>query len=164
MSLHTRNERKRERETEKETDARLSRAQTETRHKTLRKVTPSAREEAHGQKSAAASMNAALYSWFLVRAGSKQNGPSILLGGIFLVRTHQRKPAPALDRHPVAYSPEFDSDKLPKRSGLRWMVSQSMSYDYTWQGERASSRRGEENREKKEKRKKTHFSKTWPHR
>lgn len=164
MSLHTRNERKRERGRETETDARLWCAQTETQHKTLPKVTPLAREEEHGQKSAAASMTAALYSWFLVQAGSKQNGPSTLLGGIFLVRTHQKKPAPALDRHPIAYSPGFDSDKLPKRSGLRWMVSQSMSHDCTWQGERASSRQGEENREKKEKRKKTHFSKTWPHR
>lgn len=127
MSIHSHNARKRERETEKETDVRLWCAQTVSQHKTLKKVTPSAREEAHGQKSAAASINAALYSWFLVRAESKQNGPSTLLGGIFLVRTHQRKPAPALDRHPVAYSPEFDSDKLPKRSGLRWMVSQSMS-------------------------------------
>lgn len=158
MSIHSHNERKRERET----DARLSRAQTATQHKTLPKVTPSAREEEHGQKSAAASMNAALHSWFLVRAGSKQNGPSTLLGGIFLVRTHQRKPAPALDRHPVAYSPGFDSDKLPKRSGLRWMVSQSMSYDCTWQGERAFLRQGEE--ETKIEKKKTHFSKTWPHR
>lgn len=72
-----------EREGERETDARLWRAQTGTQHKALTKVTPSAREEEHGQNGAAAIMNAALYSLFLVRAGSKSNGPSTLLGGIF---------------------------------------------------------------------------------
>lgn len=45
MSIHSHNERKRERDRDRETDARLWCAQTERQHKTLRKVTPSAREE-----------------------------------------------------------------------------------------------------------------------